>query len=92
MTLTAIVSIALASCHHDKRAIASDEYIESIEQIADKDAQRIIDAPNIKERERILLDIRAKEYALRSQNFSNSADIYITRIRAILDSVDLDEE
>ena len=47
-------------------------------------------AGDARQREGILLDIRAKEYALRSRGYTHSADIYINAVRAALDTVALD--
>lgn len=92
IVLAAGLLVTSTACRDDSRTMPTEENISPILQAADRDIRRVLDAPNLRERERILLEIRAKEYALRSQRLNNSADIYITHIRATLDTADLNHE
>lgn len=89
---TGLLATSTACRDDDSRTAPTEENITPILHAANRDIRRVLDAPDLRERERILLDIRAKEYALRSQRLNNSADIYITHIRATLDTATLNHE
>ncbi len=93
-TAVAVVAIAmsLSACSDNSRTAPTKENIAPIEDAALRDARHAMSARDAREREGILIDIRAKEYALRSRGYTHSADIYINAVRAALDTVALDAE
>lgn len=93
-TAVAVIAIALSSgaCSDNSRTAPTKENIAPIEDAARRDARHAMSARDVREREGILLDIRAKEYALRSRGYAHSADIYINAVRAALDTAALDAE
>ena len=88
----ALFPAILAACGDKSSTIPSEENLAPIENAAKCDAKRVAEAPDSKERERVLLDIRAKEYALRDKGYNHSADIYIGTIQAALDTAAIDNE
>ena len=87
-----LLTTVLAACGDKSRTTPSKENLAPIENAAKSDAKRVTEAPDTKERERVLLDIRAKEYALRDKGYNHSADIYIGTIQAALDTATIDNE
>lgn len=90
MTVAAVLAAALGACSGNSRTAPTPENIAPIEEVALRDARHAMAAGDARQREGILLDIRAKEYALRSRGYTHSADIYINAVRAALDTVALD--
>ncbi len=88
--VAAVLVATLGACSDSSRTAPTPENITPIEDVARRDAQRVMSAPDARECERILLDIRAKEYALRHKGYVHSADIYIEAVRATLDTVAID--
>lgn len=82
----------LGACTDNSRTAPTKENIAPIEDAALRDARHAMSAGDARKREGILLDIRAKEYALRSRGYNRSADIYINTVRAALDTVVIDAE
>ncbi len=87
-----VIAMSLGACSDNGRTAPTPENIAPIEDVARRDAQRVMSAPDARECEGILIDIRAKEYALRSRGYKHSADIYINSVRAALDTAALDAE
>ena len=54
---------------------------------AQTDAQKAVQAPDDKQREGIILNIKAKESRLRSEGFNAHADLYISTTRHLIDSL-----
>ncbi len=86
------IALTLGACSDNSRTTPTRENIMPIERAALRDARHAMSARDVRERESILIDIRAKEYALRSRGYTHSADIYINAVRATLDTAALDAE
>ncbi len=86
------IALTLGACSDNSRTTPTRENIMPIERAALRDARHAMSARDVRERESILIDIRAKEYALRSRGYTHSADIYINAVRAALDTAALDAE
>lgn len=92
MAVASTIAVSIWGCSDKGRTAPTQENIAPIEEVARHDAQRVMSAPDARECERILLDIRAKEYALRRKGYTHSADIYIDAVRAALDTATLNAE
>lgn len=86
------IAMSLGACSDNNRTTPTKENIAPIEDAALRDARHAMSARDAREREGILIDIRAKEYALRSRGYNHSADIYINAVLAALDTAALDAE
>ena len=82
------IALTLGACSDNSRTTPTRENIMPIERAALRDARHAMSARDVRERESILIDIRAKEYALRSRGYTHSADIYINAVRAALEHLD----